>query len=75
MINHAEFSAIYPPLAQVVLRLVTAVSVSVGAMKVVFIAADLAVVALLARKFGRGATLAYAWNPLVIYVGAGGSTL
>ncbi|WP_221030764.1 glycosyltransferase family 2 protein [Actomonas aquatica] len=72
-INHKEFSAIYPPLAQLALRAVTVVSTSVLAMKLAFIAADLAVVALLARRFGRARTLIYAWNPLVIYVGAGGA--
>ncbi len=73
LINHPEASAIYPPLAQIVLQMIAAVSVSVGACKAVFVLADLATVALLARRFGRGATVWYAWNPLVIYVGAGGA--
>lgn len=73
LINHAEFSAIYPPVAELALRLITQVSASVLAMKVAFLLADLAVVRLLARRWGLGATLAYAWNPLVIYVGAGGA--
>ena len=73
LINHPEASAIYPPLAQIMLRLVTLVSVSVTAFKIAFVAADLAVAGLLARRFGAGAALLYAWNPLVIYVGAGGA--
>ncbi len=72
-INHKEFSAIYPPLAQIALRLITAVSTTVLAMKLAFIVADLAVCRLLAKRFGLPATLVYAWNPLVIYVGAGGA--
>ncbi len=72
-INHKEFSTIYPPLAQLVLRWITLVSTSVLAMKLVFIAADLAVCRLLAQRFGRARTLLYAWNPLVIYTGAGGA--
>ncbi|MCF3649314.1 glycosyltransferase family 2 protein [Synoicihabitans lomoniglobus] len=73
LINHANASAIYPPIAQLVLRMIAAISVSVGAMKIAFVVADLATIWLLARRFGRGATLVYAWNPLVIYVGAGGA--
>ena len=73
LINHREFSAIYPPIAQIFLRIVTVVSTSVVAMKLAFVAADLAVCGLLAKRFGYGAALVYAWNPLVIYVGAGGA--
>ena len=73
LINHPEASAIYPPIAQLLLRAVAAVAVAVSGLKVVFILADLAVVGLLARRFGRGAAIFYAWNPLVIYVGAGGA--
>lgn len=73
LINHPDASAIYPPIAQIVLRVVASVSASVGAFKVVFIVADLVVAGLLVRRFGRGAAVWYAWNPLVIYVGAGGA--
>jgi hypothetical protein len=73
LINHAEATAIYPPLAQLMLRVMAAVGGGVVALKLLFIAADLVVIALLARRFGRGASLLYAWNPLVIYVGAGGA--
>ena len=73
LINHAESSAIYPPIAQLMLRGVAMVGGSVVALKVVFVIADLAVAGLLARRFGRGAAVLYAWNPLVIYVGAGGA--
>lgn len=72
-VNHPDVSAIYPPLAQFLLGLVAVVSPTVWALKAVFVAADLAVVALLARRFGPAAARWYAWNPLVIYVGAGGA--
>ena len=72
-INHAEATAIYPPIAQLMLRAVAAVSGSVLGLKLVFLLADLATAALLVRRFGRGAAVLFAWNPLVIYVGAGGA--
>ena len=73
LINHKEFSTIYPPLAQLALRGVTLISTSVLALKVAFVVADLAVARLLVKRFGLAASLVYAWNPLVIYVGAGGA--
>lgn len=73
LVNHKEFSTIYPPIAQIVLHLIAAGSTSVLAMKLAFVAADLAVAGLLARRFGRGAALAYAWNPLILYTAAGGA--
>lgn len=72
-INHAESTAIYPPIAQLMLRAVAAISGSVLGLKLVFLIADLATGALLARRFGRGAAVLFAWNPLVIYVGVGGA--
>ncbi|MBN8731618.1 MAG: hypothetical protein J0L64_13825 [Acidobacteria bacterium] len=72
MLEHKEVSAIYPPLAEVVFRMVTAVSASVAAMKALFVAADLAVCWLLVRRHGATLALGYAWNPLVIYSFSGG---
>ena len=46
---------------------------SVLAMKLAFVVADLAVARLLVKRFGLEASVVYAWNPLVIYVGAGGA--
>lgn len=71
-INHAEVTAIYPPIAQLMLRAMAALGGGVIGLKLLFLVADLAVSGLLARRFGRGAAVFYAWNPLVIYVGAGG---
>lgn len=72
-INHPQATAIYPPLAQLFLRAVAAVGGGVLTLKLVFIAAELLTAALLVRRFGRGAATLYAWNPLVIYCGAGGA--
>ncbi len=72
-INHAETTAIYPPIAQLLLRFSAALFGTVLGLKLIFIAADLGVTALLAKRFGLGRTVLYAWNPLVIYVGAGGT--
>ena len=73
LINHADKTAIYPPLAQLLLKAVAWADGWIAALKLVFIAAELATCALLARRFGHGAALVYAWNPLVIYCGAGGA--
>ncbi len=71
-INHQSITAIYPPLTELLFRLIAAVSPTVLAFKLVIVAADLGIVALLWRRFGSAALL-YAWNPLVIYVFAGGA--
>ncbi len=72
-INHAHATAIYPPIAQLVLRLSATVFGTVLGLKIIFILADLALVGLLAKRFGMSRTVLYAWNPLVIYIGAGGA--
>lgn len=72
-INHPGLTTIYPPLTQLVFRAVAAVGAGVAGLKLVFIAADLAVCALLSRRFGYASTLLYAWNPLVVYSTAGGA--
>lgn len=69
--NHPSISAIYPPLAELVFRAMAAISPTLIFFKLVFVAADLGVAALLWRRFGAGALL-WAWNPLVLYSFAGG---
>ncbi len=73
MINHKDVSAIYPPLTQLGFWAISLLSSSVYLFKLGFVAADLGICALLGRRFGYGATLLYAWNPLVIYCFAGGA--
>ena len=73
LINHPEHSTIYPPVLQLVFHAIATIGGGVAALKLLFIAAELATSALLARRFGRVATLVFAWNPLVIYSGAGGA--
>lgn len=76
-INHPDVTAIYPPLTQLLFRLLAALSPAdlgpaVLPFKLAFVAADLALCALLARRFGRLPSLLYAWNPLVLVSIAGG---
>lgn len=71
-VQHRAYSAIYPPLAEWIFAMVSAVSSSPFALKFIFAMADLAVAALLVRSFGFRAALIYAWNPIVIYSFAGG---
>jgi hypothetical protein len=71
-INHASVTAVYPPLAELVFRGLAWISPTAVFFKLVIVAADLGVVALLWRRFG-GAALIYAWNPLVLTVFAGGA--
>jgi hypothetical protein len=74
LINHPDQTAIYPPFLQLVFRgIAAALGDAVWAWKLVLIAADLAVCGLLAGRLGRAAALLFAWNPLVIYVTAGGA--
>ena len=72
LINHPHISAIYPPVTQLGFWLLALVGPSVLLFKLAFVAADLGVGWLLSRRYGRRATLLYAWNPLVIYSFAGG---
>lgn len=76
-INHPDVTAIYPPLTQLLFRLLAAFSPAtlgpaVLPFKLAFVAADLALCALLTRRFGRRRSLLYAWNPLVLVSIAGG---
>jgi alpha-1,6-mannosyltransferase len=74
-INHREFTAIYPPGAQLVFRALSAISDRPLLYKFVFAAADLAAAALLVRLIGGANRFAraawYGWNPLVVYSFAG----
>ncbi len=71
-VQHKGFTAIYPPLAQWVMAILSTISTSLLFYKAVFALADLAVAVLLVKRFGRSESLFYAWNPLVIYSFAGG---
>ena len=74
LINHKDQTAIYPPVLQLGFRgLAALLGDAAYAWKLVFISADLAVCGLLARRFGRTPALLFAWNPLVLYVTAGGA--
>lgn len=74
-INHREFSAIYPPGAELLFNALSRISDSPLLYKILFAAADLATTAVLVRLIGgaRRYTSAawYAWNPLVVYSFAG----
>src|SRR5690606_4536378 len=71
LINHPEYTAIYPPLAQASFLLVAAVWPSVTAMKLFFTLCDLLTLAVLLRwlpRLGRSPAWAVLWafHPLVI---------
>lgn len=74
-INHREFSAIYPPGAELLFYALSRLSENPLLYKILFAAADLGTVALLLRLIGSADRYArtawYAWNPLVIYSFAG----
>ncbi|MBV9463099.1 MAG: hypothetical protein JO317_02620 [Verrucomicrobiae bacterium] len=69
--NHRDLSASYPPAAETAFAAFAAMSCTGIFFKLAFVGADLAIVWLLWRKF-RQAAILYAWNPLVLYVFAGG---
>ena len=66
-INHADTSAIYPPLTQWGFRGIAAIATTILAFKIAFVFADLLVCWLLGRSYGYQKALLYAWNPLVIF--------
>lgn len=75
-INHRDFPAIYPPLAEATFAALSAAALPVVGYKVLFALCDLGVVALLSKWLGRTgvstrAVAWYAWNPLVVYASAG----
>ncbi len=77
LINHPEWSAIYPPAAQGLFALLFGISPTIWPFKVMALLMDLLTLGLLLRlmtgKAGRvGMAAWYGWNPLVIYVFAGG---
>ncbi|MEL6928129.1 MAG: glycosyltransferase family 2 protein [Cyanobacteria bacterium J06600_6] len=71
-INHPRVSAIYPPLTQLGFRGLAAITPSVLLFKSSFAIADLLTCWLLSRKFTYAEATFYAWNPLIIYIFAGG---
>jgi len=79
-INHPMVSAIYPPITQWGFRgLATLASAfSLGTLahvvlfKLAFVAADVTICYLLARRYGHLRALDYGWNPIVLYSFAGG---
>jgi len=69
-LNNPDVPSPYPPGAQLFFRAITAIHESIFALKVAFVACDLAVVLVLLyilRCCGQGAhwVLAYAWHPLL----------
>jgi alpha-1,6-mannosyltransferase len=70
-INHPELRAVDPPGAELLFKVLSAITDRPLFYKIIFAIADLAVAALLLRLIGgedryRGAAW-YAWNPLVVY--------
>ncbi len=74
-INHREYSAIYPPGAELIFAGLSRFSAGVLSYKLLFACADLGAIALLLRLIGNSErhldTAWYAWNPLVVYSFAG----
>ena len=74
-INHRDFSAIYPPGAELCFAALSRFAAGPLAYKLLFAAADLAAIAVLLRLIGGATRFAdaawYAWNPLVVYSFAG----
>lgn len=72
-INHADVTAIYPPMAQLGFRLLATIAPNLILFKVAFILPDLLTCGLLCRRFGAVRSTLYAWNPMIIYSFAGGA--
>lgn len=72
MINHPQLATLYPPVAELIFRLIAGLSLTALAFKGLFVLADLLICALLARRFGHRAALFFAWNPVVLYSFAAG---
>ncbi|MGH8163553.1 MAG: hypothetical protein ACREP1_04380, partial [Rhodanobacteraceae bacterium] len=74
-INHRDYSAIYPPGAELIFAGLSRFSAGTLLYKLLFAAADLGAIAVLLRLIGGPARYAdaiwYAWNPLVVYSFAG----
>lgn len=71
-VDRPTSTTVYPPAAQLCFALMAALGSGAFGFKLLFAVADLGVMALLIRRFGCRAALAYGWNPLVIYSFAGG---
>lgn len=71
-VGHPGATAIYPPLTQWLFAAMASVGMGLLGLKIVFAAADMALCALLCRRFGAKAALIYAWNPLAAVSFAGG---
>jgi len=71
-INHKEVTAVYPPLTQLIFRLVAQLSLSVCAFKLLFIAADLLICWRLLQFLPTRKAIIYAWCPAVLYSFAAG---
>ncbi|MBF0246121.1 MAG: hypothetical protein HQL31_12780, partial [Planctomycetes bacterium] len=77
-INHKEVSAIYPPVAMLTFRAISATVYSLQAYKVFFLGAEVLVLLLLIpliRQWRQPAhyLALYAWNPLILLYGSGES--
>ncbi|CAN5491039.1 DUF2029 domain-containing protein [soil metagenome] len=74
-INHPDFSAIYPPGAELLFAGLSRISDSPLLYKLILSLADLATLALLIQLVGSASRYAraawYAWNPLIVYSFAG----
>jgi alpha-1,6-mannosyltransferase len=70
-INHPEVSTIYPPLAQLGIRMLAWMNPATWFFKFAMLIPDLAICGLLVRRFGVRRSLIYAWNPMAIYSFAG----
>jgi hypothetical protein len=74
-INHRDYSAIYPPGAELLFAALSRFAAGPLAYKLLLAAADLAASAVLLRLIGGPKCFAdaasYAWNPLVVYSFAG----
>ena len=69
-LNHADLPSPYPAGAELLFRAITAIHESVFAMKIAFVACEVAIVFVLLdvlRRGGEGGhwVLSYAWNPLL----------
>ncbi|HEY5035813.1 MAG TPA: hypothetical protein VII74_01630 [Chthoniobacterales bacterium] len=74
-INHRDYSAIYPPGAELIFAALSRGAAGPLIYKLLFSAADLGAIAVLLRLIGGADRFAdaawYAWNPLVVYCFAG----
>ena len=74
-VNHRDYSAIYPPGAELCFAALGRFTAGPLAYKLLFAVADLAAIAVLLRLIGGSTRFAdaawYAWNPLVVYSFAG----